>query len=535
MLKQDTTLISQDSFPNCTIEPRWSLPTARERAAKYALLLTLYAPQTISDAGSRGYVKFCIEGNNFAVEESNFKYIKKVMDVLQDYMKIQAFSLPRITSNPYDTVTIYETLVSITAQMTTVDENLTRWLWMSPGRDASAHYRSGLPAAYMAQQLTNSFYSERTEYTNQESIYWNDVFIIHRNPSEMTYAVIRTQQLSGKVIVYECDDDFFSIPAWNHNAKYFTESVLDRIREVMENADFIFGSTEMLCQSFPEKSYHCPNLINFGEYNFVSKHEPFPMEIEGFFWKRDEFDQAINQNESYVLMNGSKVLRIETKEPLPVVRVLWAGSNTHDRDVQQIISAIRIIGETHGVAIQFVFFGYCPSEFLESYTQPGNTQIEMGVKEEFLSYIHYIQPVKFEKFRAVLQKIQPHIALCPLEDVPFNLSKSSLKLLEMGSMGIPVLCSDIGQWGPYNILKEKFPELLIKPNDTAAWVASIIEFSKNLELRVSTGNELRKWIYENHSWQTPNEGVKKWEEAFMAVHLKVLETKRAKATQGTVD
>lgn len=532
-MKQPTTLISQDSFPNCTIEARWTLPTARQQAGKYALLLILYAPKIIDDAGHPGYLKFCIEGNSFAIEESNLKYINKVIDVVKDHLTIQGLSLPHITSNPFSTITLYDTIRSITAQMTAVDEKLTRWLWMSPGRDASAHYRSALPAAYMGQQLTDSFYCERTEFTNQESIYWNDVYIIHRNPHDMTYAVIRTQQTAGKVIVYECDDDFFNIPAWNHNSKNFTEAILDKIREVMENADFIFGSTETLCQSFPEKSFHCPNLINFGEFNYVSKHQKFPVEIDGFFWERLNNSEP-NMPQEFVLKKDNQTLRIEKQQTLPTIRVLWAGSNTHDHDLQQIIPAIRMIGETHGVAIQFIFFGYCPSEFLESYVQPGNTQIQMGVKEEFISYIHYIQPIKHDRYREILFSLAPHIALCPLEDIPFNYSKSSLKLLEMGSMGIPVICSDIGQYGPYHILKEKFPELLIKQNDTAAWAATILHFAKNLEARVSTGNELRKWIYENHSWQTPNEGVRKWEAAFKAVHERVLETKRAKAIEASV-
>lgn len=512
-------------FPGCVIEQKWNIASARKRAAQYALLIMYYSPEMIEDVGVKGFVKFAIEGSSYAIHKTNFKYINEIVHRASQYMTVQNLSLAKIASNPKDTIDTYLMLSVITNQMTEIDKNLTRFMWLTPGRDASCHYRSLLPSLFMQESMQDKFYVERAEYTNQESIFWNDVFILHRTPNDMTYSVIRAYKKTGKVLIYEWDDDFFSVPEWNHNAKHFTNEVLDKIRNVMEESDFIFGSTEMLCNIYPEKSFLCPNLINFNEFPFISKHLPYPKQFHGFFWHQED------ERGKYSLVrkiNGSTELTMDVSEPasqLPVVRVLWAGSNTHDRDLSQVVSSVKAIGESCGIAIQFIFFGYCPTEFMEAYTQPGNTKTELAVREEFISYVNYVPAVKHDAYKEMLKKIAPHIALCPLDNDSFNYSKSNLKLLEMGAMGIPVLCSDIGQFGPYDCLKEDFPELLIPSNDSEAWTAGILKFAKSMEERVSTGNSLRKWIYDNYSWQTDNLNRAKWVTAFDAVHQKVTHNK----------
>lgn len=122
-------------------------------------------------------------------------------------------------------------------------------------------------------------------------------------------------------------------------------------------------------------------------------------------------------------------------------RILWAGSFTHidvnnknggDDDFSHIIDFIRKTVDTY----QWVFFGAIPNG-MEDIRDKIETHSWIGI---------YYYP------RKVLD-LCVDVMIAPLQDNEFNKSKSNIKLIEGGALGIPVICQDLE---PYKEAPLKF-------------------------------------------------------------------------------
>lgn len=66
----------------------------------------------------------------------------------------------------------------------------------------------------------------------------------------------------------------------------------------------------------------------------------------------------------------------------------------------------------------------------------------MGMKPEGVACEFHL-PVPFEHYPQKLSELDLDLALVPLEQNLFNECKSNLRLLELGSCGFPIICTDI--------------------------------------------------------------------------------------------
>jgi glycosyltransferase involved in cell wall biosynthesis len=148
-------------------------------------------------------------------------------------------------------------------------------------------------------------------------------------------------------------------------------------------------------------------------------------------------------------------------------RIGWAGGVTHQGD---LVLLKEVIEQTRNVA-DWIFFGMCPDE------------IRPLIAE-------YHQNVKFSEYPAYLASLNLDIAVAPLEDIPFNHSKSNLRLLEYGVLGIPVICTDIT---PYR----NSPACCVA-NTPEAWMTALRERIYDAEARESEGASLRNWVHRHY-------------------------------------
>lgn len=146
-------------------------------------------------------------------------------------------------------------------------------------------------------------------------------------------------------------------------------------------------------------------------------------------------------------------------------RIGWAGGTTHQRD---LLLLKEVIEQTRDEA-DWIFFGMCPEEILPL------------IKESYPF-------VPFEDYPAFLASLNFDIAVAPLADTIFNRGKSNLRLLELGILGLPVICTDID---PYR----DSPACRVD-NTVNAWVSALRERIHDAEARETEGGTMRRWVTE---------------------------------------
>ncbi|AXS79202.1 glycosyltransferase [Dechloromonas sp. HYN0024] len=148
-------------------------------------------------------------------------------------------------------------------------------------------------------------------------------------------------------------------------------------------------------------------------------------------------------------------------------RVGWAGGSTHQGDLMLLK---EIIEQTRDEA-DWIFFGMCPDEI-----------------RPLLAEYHDLVP--FSEYPKFLALLNLDIAVAPLAQIPFNQGKSNLRLLEYGSLGLPVVCTDID---PYR----NSPACRVV-NTSQAWIDALRARIHDAEAREREGKVMRDWVHANY-------------------------------------
>ncbi|WP_046158381.1 hypothetical protein [Chromobacterium vaccinii] len=115
---------------------------------------------------------------------------------------------------------------------------------------------------------------------------------------------------------------------------------------------------------------------------------------------------------------------------------------------------------------------------------------------------HHPFDLSGDDYPAKLASLSLDLAVLPKTAVLVNEVASPLRLLEYGALGIPVVCSAVGEWG-----RTPAPAAKVE-NDTACWGRALREWAGDPEASARAGDELRAWVRENgllgrylSSWQ----------------------------------
>jgi glycosyltransferase involved in cell wall biosynthesis len=193
--------------------------------------------------------------------------------------------------------------------------------------------------------------------------------------------------------VWSLDDDMLAVP--DDNPAKLKDAELDLWYAARDLADVVLSSTPALTAAVgrPEKTVTAPNLMPVADYGVT---EPAPH---------------------------------QPGEPL---RVLWAGSKTHQGDLEQIEAAVdRLLRKWGWPAVEFVFVGFAPGRLLRDWLIRG---------------VHFNPGVGLGNYPQLLNSIRPHVVLAPLKPIPFNLSKSNIRVLEGFSLAAAVVASPVGEY-----------------------------------------------------------------------------------------
>lgn len=154
-------------------------------------------------------------------------------------------------------------------------------------------------------------------------------------------------------------------------------------------------------------------------------------------------------------------------------RVGWAGSSSHFGDLLILDRVIKALANE----VHWVFLGMCP--------------------ESIRPWVHeYHNGVSVDAYPMKLASLDLDLALAPLEYARFNECKTPLRLLELGILGYPVVCTDIVTF------EGDFPVTRVA-NDPDDWIDAIRSMISDRDQLAKHGDRLRDhirdhWLLENN-------------------------------------
>lgn len=232
--------------------------------------------------------------------------------------------------------------------------------------------------------------------TDSENILKNTkVFIFNRTPVGSIFDVIKLRQQLGFKIVMDMDDYWHLYSQHYKYAEWIKNKYADTLTLCMKNADAITVTTSLLADKVKEynKNVHViPNALPFGKGQF----------------------------------NTLRSLSDKT-------RFVYAGGNSHTRDMQLITSAVSKVNKLV-LNNEFILAGYDPRGKIDWDKIENNFTIHGKLRNYVRKYV-----LPLEEYMNSYN--DSDAALAPLEYNTFNQHKSNLKILEAGCKNIPIICS----------------------------------------------------------------------------------------------
>jgi len=251
------------------------------------------------------------------------------------------------------------------------------------------------------------------------------------------------RSLSGAKIVVEYDDYLLNLPMKNGNNSKFPQHMVKSLRKIMDNADWVVVSTEPLAEAYSR--FHSDIRI--------AQNRLAP----------DQWGHLQSQRGT-----GKKI------------RVGWAGGSSHAGDLEILLPIIKALENE----VEWVFMGMKPKHVRCEF-HPG---------------------VPFEMYPEKLASLNLDLALVPLEVNHFNECKSNLRLLEIGTCGVPIIATDLV---PYRC---GLPVTLVE-NRFKNWMSAIRAHINDAQYLASQGDALREAIHRD--WYLRAQGLDDWREAWL--------------------
>ncbi len=256
----------------------------------------------------------------------------------------------------------------------------------------------------------------------------------------------------GVKVIWTVDDLYFEFPEWRKRRP--TEEQIAFCRLAPSVADLCVYSTPYLAQQHPQpqKAVVAPNLIEVASYGVTE-----PASADG------------------------------------PVRVLWAGANGHQGDLQVVDEALcRLREEFSPDQLELHFTGALPNRLGRDYWGKG---VRLHKYIELALYPH------------LLNQIRPHICLAPLSDCPFNYAKSNIRILEAWSLAAAVVASPVGE---YNLIEDGEDGFLCA--DTEDWSLVLSQLVREPELRTAVAAKGRQRVVAEWDWANSDCRLRHWGE-----------------------
>lgn len=173
----------------------------------------------------------------------------------------------------------------------------------------------------------------------------------------------------------------------------------------------------------------------------------------------------------------------------PNVTIGWAGGDSHRRDMRYLVGPIQRIMRTSDAHVHTI-----GADFLKMLRIPQDRYHHSGWETRL---IDYYKTIDFD------------IGLAPIEDTLFTRSKSYIKALEYGALGIPVIASAVGPYLEY--VEDGVTGFLVRSE--SEWIDRLQLLIEDEGLRESMGAAAR----EKARKHTIQAGWRQWETVFRSL------------------
>ena len=283
--------------------------------------------------------------------------------------------------------------------------------------DGCAYYRSLVPGRHLNDE--KDFLVRFVFKPSDPAIDRADVLVLHRQSNPERIPFIRQQRADGQVVLHEFDDDFWDLPMDNPSSTLYTR-VSDNTKNfeaICRECDGLIVSTPYLARKVAHlhpNIWVCPNAVDDAQ---AVRRAPsvFPEEPRRF----GEF------------------------------RIGWAGSDTHRGDFREFRPALARFMRRHP-EVRFVSIGadmrdQVPEDIRWRAEFLGRTVTEPTKSPEDLDE-HDLASVRYYD---LLERAMLDVAVAPLRHNEFNRSKSYVKAIEYGMLGIPAVLQGFGPYADY--------------------------------------------------------------------------------------
>ncbi len=303
-------------------------------------------------------------------------------------------------------------------------------------------------------------FSARPDFNQISS---HDIAVVQRCCTQEQFRFVGICRQLGIKLVYDLDDDVWDLPPYNPAYGIFNQ-MRDGFNQCIRMTDVVSVSTRALQKAVRK---NVKNLTN-----------------------------AVTGKAIPVIVAENKIDPRLCATPVKSDRVIvgWAGSSSHIGDLLLVDDAVNTLAKEHPDVL-FQFRGcQLPHEIVQ----------RNNVKHEYWSSVaEYC--LRFPRWGW-------HIALAPVQDNAFNDSKSSLKAVESGYLGIPCLMSNVE---PYWRFCSHDPELAwLLCSVKSQWERKLRDLINDKAMREHYGARMRSVVDQHYSFSTPHEG---WQEVIATV------------------
>jgi glycosyltransferase involved in cell wall biosynthesis len=296
----------------------------------------------------------------------------------------------------------------------------------------------------------------------QEWFDWPDIAVFSRVYPIDPLPQIRKFKQMGKRVIYEIDDDLWTVNPDNPSVAISTE-LRWQYEHIISEASAVTTTTEYLAKKlrkFNKNVFVCPNAIDFDHY------------LERF---------KLN----------------------PRLQIGYSGAASHWKDLELIIDPLLELQGKYDfdfclqgmVSTPLESEAYIMRQIIGLKLEPEKTRymescLNLYEKMRGLKYSHVPFYAPF-LHAAALRRCDMDIALAPLHDNEFNKGKSCLKFYEYAAMGSATLASDVV---PYN----KEVGYLAK-NTKKDWKNKIEKLITDEKFRKDLALKQQEWVKKNRS------------------------------------
>lgn len=314
----------------------------------------------------------------------------------------------------------------------------------------------------------------------EDMLKFPDTVVFNRTYGIDPLVTMRKYKKLGKRVVYETDDDLWTVNEDNPSVAISTEK-RRQYEHLMEECDAITTTTPALAKKlrkFNKNVFVCPNAI---DYNLI----------------KDTGREKMGREKG-------------------VIRIGYSGAPSHWRDLEIITDVLIELQKKHN--FQFVLQGMCGqpleaeiwqySQVLAYNLKPEKKKYLEGAVEwyrkmekvERFSHIPFYPPIMYPR---LMRALNFDIGIAPLLDNEFNHGKSCIKFYEYASVGAATLSS--------NVMPYKKEVGYCAQNTVKDWVAKLERLIVDEKFRKKLAEKQGKWVKENRDIKKVAE---LWEEAF---------------------